>query len=74
MMDARETEQMAVMVEERLLTVKEFSERMNVDEETVRRWIRNGRLHGYRPGGARASYRIPASEVERLLTGQPPAD
>jgi excisionase family DNA binding protein len=65
---------MVAMAEEALLTVKEVASRLRVDEETVRRWLRTGRMRGIRPGGARADYRIPDSELRRMLTGLPPAD
>jgi excisionase family DNA binding protein len=55
---------------ERLLTVKEVAERVGVTIATVRRWIKDGRLRGNMPGGQKAGYRIPASDVERVLRGQ----
>jgi len=66
---------MAVMMAERetMLTVEEAADRLRVHAETVRRWLRSGRLRGHLLS-ERAGYRIPASEVERLLTGQNPAD
>jgi excisionase family DNA binding protein len=67
---------MGVMMAERetYLKVPDAAERLGIDRETVRRWIRAGRLRAVLMGGDRGGYRIPASEVERLLTGQPPAD
>jgi excisionase family DNA binding protein len=66
---------MAVLMAERetMLTVDEAADRLRVHPETVRRWLRSGKLRGNLLS-ERAGYRIPASEVERLLTGQPPAD
>jgi excisionase family DNA binding protein len=66
---------MAVLMAERetMLTVDEAADRLRVHAETVRRWLRSGKLRGNLLS-ERAGYRIPASEVERLLTGQPPAD
>lgn len=63
---------MAVVMAERetMLTVDEVATRLRVHAETVRRWLRSGKLHGHLLGD-RAGWRIPASEVERLLTGQP---
>ncbi len=43
---------------------------MKVHPETVRQWVRDGRLRAIRFGnGPRASLRIRASEVERFLNG-----
>jgi len=66
---------MAVLMAERetYLTVEQAAERLGIHEETVRRWLRSHKLRGTLLS-ERAGYRIPASEVERLLTGQPPAD
>jgi excisionase family DNA binding protein len=51
---------------EPLLTVRETADRLRVNPETVRRWLRAGRLKGILMGGDRGGYRIPASELERL--------
>lgn len=66
---------MAVLMAEpdTMLTVEEAAARLRVHTETVRRWLRSGKLRGHLLS-ERAGYRIPAGEVERLLTGQPPAD
>ena len=55
--------------EERLLTVPEVAERMRVTAETVRRWLREKRLRGVRVGGTKTGWRIPESEMRRLLSG-----
>jgi excisionase family DNA binding protein len=52
---------------ERLLTVREVAERLRSAPETVRRWLRQGKLRGFRPGGTKLGYRIPESELERFL-------
>jgi excisionase family DNA binding protein len=57
---------------ERMLKVSEVAARLQMHPETVRVWLRDGRLRGVRLGGARADklgWRIPESEVERVLTG-----
>lgn len=55
-----------VMAEDRLLTVPEVAEQMRASDETVRRWLRTGRLHGFQPGGTRLGWRIAESEVQRF--------
>jgi excisionase family DNA binding protein len=52
---------------ERVLTVSEAAQRIRTSEATVRRWLREKKLRGVRPGGTRLGWRIPESEVERLL-------
>ena len=58
------------MVDEPLLTVQEVAAQLRVNPETVRRWLRQGKLRGRLLGGDRAGYRIPASEVKRLVAGE----
>lgn len=58
---------MSVMTQERLLSVEDVAARLNVSEETVRRWLRLGRIRGLRPGGGKTVYRIPESELDRML-------
>src|SRR4030095_1983684 len=61
---------------EQLYTVEEVADRLAVHPETVRRWLRDGRLLGYKlGGGAAAAYRIPESAVAKFLAtlGEPPA-
>jgi excisionase family DNA binding protein len=55
------------MTEQRLLTVREVAEQLRSSPETVRRWLRQGKLRGFRPGGTKLGYRIPQSELQRLL-------
>jgi excisionase family DNA binding protein len=50
-----------------LLTIAEVARRVRVHPETVRRWIRSGRLRGVLPGGDRAGYRIARADLERFL-------
>jgi excisionase family DNA binding protein len=57
------------MAQERVLTVPEVAEQLRVTEETVRRWLRSGRIRGISLGSKRAGWRIPESEVRRLLSG-----
>lgn len=54
---------------ETLLTVADVAVRLRVREETVREWLRRGELHGFNFGG-RTGWRVPVSEIERLLTSK----
>jgi excisionase family DNA binding protein len=55
------------MERERFLTVAEVARELKVSAETVRRWLRAGRLRGVLLGGDKAGYRIPSAELERFL-------
>ena len=52
---------------ERLLTVREVAEQLRSSPETVRRWLRQGKLRGFRPGGTKLGYRVPETELQRFL-------
>ena len=51
---------------EQLLTVDEVAERLQIHAETVRRWLREGRLDGYLMG-RRGGWRIKPESVEKML-------
>jgi excisionase family DNA binding protein len=51
---------------DRLLTVPEVAAALRVDENTVRRWLRRGRLSGVNLGH-RIGYRVRQSELDRFL-------
>lgn len=51
----------------RVLTVGEVAERLRVTPEAVRRWLRAGKIRGVRIGSTKAGWRIPESEVRRML-------
>ncbi len=57
------------MEQDRYLTVEQVSERLQVHEETVRRWLREGRLRGHLMS-RRAGYRVRESEVDRFASGE----
>jgi excisionase family DNA binding protein len=59
------------MPEEEALTVKEAAARLKLNPETVRRWIRSGRIRAVSLGSDKAGFRIPESEVLRLLSVGP---
>ena len=52
---------------ERWLTVPEVAELLDVQPETVRRWIRGGELAAAMPGGVRAGYRVDASQLDAFI-------
>jgi excisionase family DNA binding protein len=58
------------MEDERLLKVSEVAERLRVRRETVLRWIKERKIRGVLVGGRRSGYRIPESELARLLRGE----
>lgn len=52
------------MPEGRFLSTEEVAERLQVDEQTVRRWIKSGKLEAVKPG---REWRIPPAAFEALL-------
>jgi excisionase family DNA binding protein len=49
-------------------TVREFARKLKVPESTIRKAIRCGRIHAFRPGiGKKAPYRIYETELTRIL-------
>jgi excisionase family DNA binding protein len=52
---------------ERMLTVRQAAERLGTHQDTIRRWLRSGKIRGKMPGGTKLGYRIPESEITRLL-------
>ena len=62
-------------VEEEWLTLKEAAAALRVSELTLRRWLQRGLIRGVKLPTARAGWRIPKSEIERLLRlPQPPEE
>jgi excisionase family DNA binding protein len=51
-----------------MLTVREVAARVGARPETIYRWLKAGKLRGVMPGGTKLGWRIPASELERLLS------
>ena len=51
-----------------MLTTKQAADRLQVKVITVQRWLHAGTLHGTKLPG-RAGWRIPESEIDRLLSG-----
>jgi len=54
-------------MDESVFTVKEVAARVRLNPETIRRWIKDGRIKGISMGSDRGGYRIPESELRRLL-------
>lgn len=57
------------MQEDRWITVAQVARELQVHEETVRRWLRQGRLEGHNFSG-RTGYRIRASAVEKFMKSE----
>ena len=55
---------------EEWFTVEQIARRLQVHPDTVRRWLRDGRLRGRNFGG-KTGYRVRASELEAFLEGEP---
>jgi len=53
---------------DRFITVQEAAEQLRVHPQTIRLWLREGKLRGRLIGGRKSGYRIPASEIDRLLS------
>jgi excisionase family DNA binding protein len=51
-------------------TVEEESARLRVHPETIRRWLKAGRIRGAKPGGTKAGWRIAPGEIDRVLRGE----
>jgi len=58
----------------RFVTVQEAADQLRVHPQTVRLWLREGKLRGRLIGGRKSGYRIPASEIERLLSPEEDPD
>ena len=55
--------------DDRLLSVADVAQLLSVTEPTVREWIKDGKLKAHRAGAR--FWRIPQSEVDRMLSRQP---
>ena len=54
---------------ERLITVTEVCMRFRISNYTVRRYIKAGKLRGYRTG-ERGTWKIPLEDCTRVFLGQ----
>ena len=50
-----------------LLTVSEAAERLRLNPETIRRWLRDGRLSGVWLGSDKAGWRIIERDLDAFL-------
>ena len=55
------------MIDEKLLTVAEVADRLNVRTETVLRWIHSGRVKAITLQGGH--YRITEAELDKIISG-----
>jgi len=55
------------------LTVNQIAERLQVHPETVRRWLREGRLVGRNFGG-KSGYRVSEANLDAFMSGEDPAE
>ncbi|AFK51611.1 ISC1913-like resolvase [Thermogladius calderae 1633] len=58
-----------LLISERLLRPKEVCQRLGISYSTLSRWVREGRIKAIRTAGGK--YRIPESEVRRIIEGIP---
>ena len=55
------------------LTAIQAAEQMGTTVKTIHRYIHQGKIQAVKPGGARLGWRIPLSEIDRLM-GTPGLD
>ncbi len=55
------------------LTVNQIAERLQVHPETVRRWLREGRLVGRNFGG-KSGYRVRETDLDAFMSREDPAE
>jgi excisionase family DNA binding protein len=51
---------------ERLMTVEQVAERLQVNEQTIRRWLRDGEMTGV-PFGGRTGWRVSEEDLRAFL-------
>jgi len=52
------------------MTVQDVADYLKVNEETVRRWIRDRELPALRLGGRRTGYRIARRDLDRFVSAR----
>ena len=58
------------MTDEPLLRVEDVAQRLSVNIETVRRWLRKGQLEGLRLGKTKGGWRVTETDLARFLESQ----
>jgi excisionase family DNA binding protein len=53
-------------VQERWYTVQEIADRLRINPQTIRRWLRDGELRGHQFGGP-AGWRVKESDLNAFL-------
>ena len=56
-----------MMAQDELLTVAQVADRLHAHPETIRQWLKAGRLRGILPGGKRLGWRIRESDLEQFF-------
>ncbi len=54
---------------DKLMTVEQVADRLQVNEQTVRRWLREGELMGV-PFGGRTGWRVSEEDLQAFLDRQ----
>jgi excisionase family DNA binding protein len=52
---------------EQFYTTAELAKLLKMKQQTIRAWIRDGKINAAKFGGENGDYRIPHSEAERLV-------
>jgi excisionase family DNA binding protein len=52
---------------DRLLTVSQVAERLQLNQETIRRWLRDGRLTGIDLGSDSGGWRIDPADLDAFI-------
>lgn len=65
-MDINSTKMDNMDMQKDFYTVKEFAQRCEISEKTIRRSIKKGRICGFRPGSEKGRILIPDTEFQRL--------
>jgi excisionase family DNA binding protein len=55
------------MMEEQFLTVEDVAQRLKVTPESVRAWLRSGRLRGFRLEARKQGWRVRESELSNFI-------
>ncbi len=55
---------------ETFLTVAQVARRLSLNPETVRRWVRSGRLRAFKPGGDKSGWRVSERSLDALINAR----